>query len=179
MTTPDTVAPGYQERDRARVPLLAPALLLGLSLGWGTNWPVMKVALAEIPPWTFRGGSLLVAGTTLLALVRFASGALPAPPRAEWRGLGIVTLLNVTLWNILSAYGVERIAAGHAVLLNYTMPLWVVLFSRPLLGEPITWRPRPAGWVRLAGIPAPTRGAHPALGRAAARVGLRSPPHPA
>ena len=169
MDTPDAVASGYP-RDRVRIPLLAPALLVGLSLGWGTNWPVMKVALAEIPPWTFRGWSLLVAGTTLLAFARLAWGVTPAPPRAQWRGLGLATLLNVTVWNILSAYGVERVAAGHAVLLNYTMPLWVVLFSRLFLGEPITWRSGLAVALGLAGILALMRGDLAALGGAPAGV---------
>jgi drug/metabolite transporter (DMT)-like permease len=37
-------------------------LLAGLTLGWGVNWPIMKIALEHVPVWTFR--SLSVAGGT-------------------------------------------------------------------------------------------------------------------
>ena len=29
-------------------------LLAGLTFAWGFNWTAMKVALADVPPWTFR-----------------------------------------------------------------------------------------------------------------------------
>src|SRR4029077_6684907 len=122
------------------------------------NWPVMKIALAEIPPWTFRGWSALIAGLTLLALSRLNAGATPPPPGAEWRGLAFATLFNVPLWNILSAYGVKVIAAGHAALLAYTMPLWVVLFSRLFLGEPIPRRSAARRRARFSASPRRWRG---------------------
>ena len=43
-------------------------LLAGLSLVWGLNWPIMKAALAEIPPLPFRALCLIPAGPTLLAI---------------------------------------------------------------------------------------------------------------
>ena len=67
----------------SRFPLLAPALIAGLALGWGMNWPAMKIALAEIPLWHFRVGTCLVAGSTLLAVAR-ALGNTIAPPPEEW-----------------------------------------------------------------------------------------------
>jgi drug/metabolite transporter (DMT)-like permease len=30
-------------------------LLAALTFGWGFNWPMMKLAVAEIPVWSFRG----------------------------------------------------------------------------------------------------------------------------
>src|SRR5882762_3709550 len=30
------------------------ALLVLLTLGWGVNWPIMKVVMAELPPLHFR-----------------------------------------------------------------------------------------------------------------------------
>ena len=29
-------------------------LVVGISVFWGVAWPIMKIALLEIPPWTFR-----------------------------------------------------------------------------------------------------------------------------
>ena len=40
-----------------RFPLLAPALIVGLALVWGINWPIMKIALLEIPVWTWHWAS--------------------------------------------------------------------------------------------------------------------------
>lgn len=149
---PTTLAAPAWPQEQTRVPPLALALLLGLSIGWGANWPVLKIGLAEIPPWTFRGGSTLIAGLTLLGLARLTFGSTAPPARVEWRGLALTTLFNVTLWNILSAYGVALVPSGQAALLAYTMPLWVVLFSRLILGEPITGRSAAAVTLGFAGI---------------------------
>jgi drug/metabolite transporter (DMT)-like permease len=112
----------------------------------------MKIALAEIPPWTFRGWSCLIAGLTLLVVARLRSGPLGSPPRAERWGLALSALCNVTLWNVLVAYGVAMVASGHAALLAYTMPLWVALLARLFLGEPITRRTGAALALGLGGI---------------------------
>ena len=29
-------------------------LIVLVIIGWGTSWPFLKIALSEIPPWTFR-----------------------------------------------------------------------------------------------------------------------------
>jgi drug/metabolite transporter (DMT)-like permease len=47
-------------------------LLIGLSVVWGLNWPIMKIALADFEPLTFRtlcigaGAIGLLAGAALL-----------------------------------------------------------------------------------------------------------------
>jgi drug/metabolite transporter (DMT)-like permease len=135
----------------SRFPLLAPALLVGLALGWGVNWPIMKIGLAEIPPWTYRGWTTLIAGITLLGIVRI-SGKVPVPAPDEWRGLALASLFNVTGWNIFVAYGVMLVASGHAALLAYTMPLWTVLISWLFLRERISGRAWLALALGLAGI---------------------------
>ena len=43
-------------------------LLATLTLTWGFNWPMMKLALQEVPPWTFRTLCVMVGGAALLAL---------------------------------------------------------------------------------------------------------------
>jgi len=56
-----------------------------------------------------------------------------------------MSLCNVTLWNILIAYGIQMMPSGRSAILAYTMPLWTVLLSAPILHEQLTRR-------RLAGI---------------------------
>jgi drug/metabolite transporter (DMT)-like permease len=127
----------------ARVP--APAglrgylLLAGLGLFWGISWPIMKVALGEIPPWTFRMVSLTLGGVGVLAMARLGGHSLSVP-RAELWPLVLVSLLNVTGWHLGSAHGLSMMMAGRAVIIGFTMPLWAALLSAVILKEPLTPR---------------------------------------
>ena len=120
-------------------------LLAGLSLVWGLNWPIMKTALAEIPPLPFRALCLIPAGPTLLAIasLRHARWRLPA---REVAPLLLASLFNVTLWYLLSAYALSLMPAGRASILAYTMPAWATLFGALALREPLS----PRGVVGLA-----------------------------
>ena len=107
---------------------------MALAIGWGLNWPVMKIGLREFPLWTFRGSACLIAGLCLLAVAGVAHGRA-LPRRGDWLGLSLAALFNVTLWQILIAYGLRLIASGEAAILAFTMPLWAVLLSRVFLKE--------------------------------------------
>ncbi|MDO6386886.1 DMT family transporter [Uliginosibacterium sp. 31-12] len=109
-------------------------MLLICIFGWGFSWTVIKYALAEIPPLSFRGVSAFAAGMLTLLLVR-ASGASVAVARAHWPKLGMLAFFNVLSWNVLSTYGVLYLPSGRAALLAYTMPLWCVPLSVWLLND--------------------------------------------
>ena len=49
------------------------ALLGTLTLVWGTNWPLFKIALDELPVLTFRAIVLVTASLVLLAISGFLS----------------------------------------------------------------------------------------------------------
>src|SRR3546814_1288581 len=102
------------------------------------NFPSMKIALAELPPWTFRTACVATGGLGLLAIGRFFMGHSFAVPRAERRALLVAALFNVSIWQICSALGVMKMEAGRAVIIAYTMPLWAVILARLTLGDPIT-----------------------------------------
>jgi drug/metabolite transporter (DMT)-like permease len=110
-----------------------------LTLGWGFNWPMMKLALAEMPVVTFRALCVLAGALGMFAIARF-SGQQVVPTRAQWGRLFGTSLFNVTAWNICIAYGVSMLPASRSAILAYTMPLWVALLSVPLLHEPLTRR---------------------------------------
>lgn len=113
-------------------------LLLGLlTLTWGLGWPVMKTALVEMPPWNFRTLCLMVGGLAILLLGRAKGAPLPIP-RGELGPLLVVAAVNVTGWNLFSAYGIVLMEAGRAAILAYTMPLWAALLGRIVLGERLT-----------------------------------------
>jgi drug/metabolite transporter (DMT)-like permease len=125
--------------DRHTLPRSTWALLTMLTLGWGFNWPMMKLAVNEVPVLSFRALCLAVGAAGTFAIAR-AGGHAIVPKRNEWPQLAATSLLNVTAWNVLIAYGVLLLPAGRSVILAYTMPLWVALLSAPVLHEPLTSR---------------------------------------
>ncbi len=112
-------------------------VLAALTLAWGFNWTALKVALSEVPPWTFRSLCLGLGAAVLFAALR-AGGQRFVLPTGQWRRLAVLALLNITSWNMLVAFGVGFIPSGRAAILAYTMPVWAVPLSVWLLGERIT-----------------------------------------
>jgi drug/metabolite transporter (DMT)-like permease len=117
---------------------------------------------------------------------RLASRSLPAAEIALVRfSLMLVPVLLVpTLWKRATAFerwdlllyrgvfggiavllyflAIEHTSAGVATLLNYSSPIWSVLFAALLLGEPVNWRLVPAALVSFLGIVLVVQGYHPA-----------------
>lgn len=119
-------------------------LLAMLSLGWGLNWPMIKLSIVDIPVWTFRAICVMVGGVGMFALARLNGQSLRVRA-GEWWPLIAMALFNVTLWNIFVTYGVKTLPAGRSAILAYTMPLWTVVLSAFVLGEKLTRR-------RVAGL---------------------------
>jgi drug/metabolite transporter (DMT)-like permease len=114
-------------------------LLAGLTLGWGFNWPVMKVVLSEMPPMHFRTVCLVCGALGLFAIARAAGQGLRVPD-GQWPRMIAIGLVNMAGWNILVVYGIRVMASGRAAILGYTMPVWGVMLSTWLLNEPFTRR---------------------------------------
>lgn len=128
---PQPLGNSHAHSDTASVRGLPKAgilLLIALSITWGLNWPMMKLALQDIPVWTFRTLCLMVGGSTLLLLTRL-SGHAVALPRDRLGMLAFVALFNITGWHLCSAYGLLNTGGGRAAIIGYTMPLWTSLFS--------------------------------------------------
>jgi drug/metabolite transporter (DMT)-like permease len=136
--------------DRHTLPRSTWGLLAVLTLGWGFNWPMMKLAVSEVPVFSFRALCLAVGALTMFS-VAWLGGQRLVPRRGQWLPLAGSALLNVALWNVLIAYGVLLLPAGRSVILAYTMPLWTALLSAPLLHEALTGR-------RLLGVGLGTAG---------------------
>jgi drug/metabolite transporter (DMT)-like permease len=146
-----TGAAPISEARRPEVPPLALGLLLSIGVLWGLNWPAMKLALGQLSPWTFRAFSVWTAGVLLLVIARVA-GDRSLPARSTWRDLVILSLVNVTGWHVLSAYGIVLVPGGRAAIIAYTMPLWAALLSSWILEEriaPVVWLALTLG---LAGV---------------------------
>jgi drug/metabolite transporter (DMT)-like permease len=138
-------------RDHSTLPRATWWLLAALTLGWGMNWPMMKIALAEIPVWTFRCLSVVGGGVAMFAVARLSGDRLRIP-REELRMLAMTALFNVTLWNVFVGYGVRALPAGRAVILAFTMPVWTVLISAFVLRERLTPRKITGVALGMAGL---------------------------
>nr|WP_281421971.1 EamA family transporter [Candidimonas humi] len=113
---------------------------------WGANYPLMKLAIAAMPPLMFTAFRLWGAAI-VLAVISLASGARPLllPLPEERRPLAVVGLLQIGAMLGLTIIGLSAVPAGRTALLVYTMPLWSVPIARWVLGEQINMR-------KLAGV---------------------------
>ena len=114
-------------------------VLAGLTVVWGFNWTAMKVAIADIAPFTFRTLCLAFGSGVLFAFLR-AGGQPLAIPRDQWPRLVLIAFFNITCWNILVVFGLSLLPSGRAAILAYTMPAWAIPLSVLLLGERLTAR---------------------------------------
>ena len=82
MASERAVAKAATTGDSA-IPSAAFMLLALMTVFWGINFPVMKLALAEIEPWTFRVICLGSGAIGLFAIAKIAGQDL-AVPRRDW-----------------------------------------------------------------------------------------------
>ena len=113
-------------------------LLASVIFGWGISWPIGKIALEEIDPWTFRTLCLIIAGPGLFALAKMGGLSLAITSR-ERKPIALAALLNVTGWFLCSAYGLAHLQAGRAAVIGSTMPLWATIMAKFVLKEQLTY----------------------------------------
>jgi drug/metabolite transporter (DMT)-like permease len=115
------------------------ALLAALTLVWGTNWPLFKIALDEMPVFTFRT-IVLATGAIMLAVILLVRRDSFAVPKGKWPALIAASAMNMFIWHIATSLAVLYIPSGHASVLAYTMPLWVALIGFVAFGQRLTGR---------------------------------------
>jgi drug/metabolite transporter (DMT)-like permease len=127
-------------------------LLLGATvIGWGLNWPAMKVLLAEVPPFSIRAICAVFA-VLLLGGMALRRGESLAVEHALFPRLILASLLNVTAWMGLASFSLLWLRAGEATIVCYTVPVWASFFAWAVLGERITARRVLALLIGLAGL---------------------------
>ena len=107
-------------------------LLICLALVWGVHWPVAKIGLRDLPPFTY--GALRVAtGLAVIVGVLVARRGLRLPDRRDIPVVFSVGLGQMAAGIALMNLALPLISAGRSSILVYTMPLWVGLFQLPAL----------------------------------------------
>ena len=110
-----------------------------IALVWGCNWPLLKIAVTEMAPLTFRTLSLPFAAFCMLGITALTGDSLRIP-RALWSRLGALALFNITGWNGFVLFGVQQLPAGRSAILAYTMPIWATAIAAFVVHEPISRR---------------------------------------
>lgn len=122
-----------------------------LALAWGLNWPAVKIALSEWPPFTLRAAGLASAALLLLALA-LLRGLRPWPPRQAWPGVLLGGVLSIAVFNISTAFAQLNTSTSRAAVLTFTMPMMSALLAWWWLGERPDRRRALALLLGLAGI---------------------------
>jgi drug/metabolite transporter (DMT)-like permease len=133
MPAPDTAA---------RRNLWAVLLLAVLPLVFGYNWVVMKRAMDYIGPFEFAAWRFILGSAVLFGVLAARRRPLAVRPLGPVLAVGLFQYtinMGLVLWALRGG------PAGRGAILNYAMPLWVVLMAWPLLRE----RPSRPQWIAL------------------------------
>jgi len=125
------------------------AALAALALVWGYNWVVMKIATRYAPPVEFAALRLLLGACVLFAIMPVLRKPLRPQYPLAYVAIGVFqsgAFVALATWAVISA------GAGKVSILSYTMPLWVAVLARPVLGERLHARHIIALTVAAAGI---------------------------
>lgn len=130
--------------SRSAPTVLEFALLACLALLWGGSYPLLKIAVAEIPPVTLIAARVTVA-VVILSAIGAAQGARLPSGTAIWSRLFLQAFLNsYGAWTLL-AWGQRQIDSALGAVLNSTSPLFVFLITV------LVTRNEAAGGLRLLG----------------------------
>lgn len=127
------------------------ALLAVTCTGWALNWAFIKLLLREWPPLFSRGVSGVAAGI-ILAMIALARGESLKVPRHAWGTLLFAAFTNVFAWMGFGTAAMVDLSISEGTLLVYTMPIWAMLLSWPLLGARPHGREFAALALGIAGI---------------------------
>jgi drug/metabolite transporter (DMT)-like permease len=117
---------------------VANLMLVSLSLGWGITWPIMKIALLEIPPISMRMGTTAIGAAALFAIAALSNRGLTIPRGKARVHVAIAGILNIVGFSLFTAFAQLTAATTRVTILTYTMPIWAALLARFVLGERFT-----------------------------------------
>lgn len=113
-------------------------LLIVLSLGWGTTWVTMRMALEEIPPFSMRLATLALGALVLTGFARIQGRMLVIPHRRTWVHIGMASLFNIVAFSMFVPFAQLAAETSRVAIMVYTMPIWAAMMARPVLGERLT-----------------------------------------
>jgi drug/metabolite transporter (DMT)-like permease len=105
------------------------AMFLFICFVWGTTWLAMKIGIQTVSPGIFAGLRWTLAGVILLGFRAFRGQRVMPPPGLIPR-LVFVSVMMVTLNQIIQLYGLKYITAGLAAVISSALtPMALVVFA--------------------------------------------------
>jgi len=111
------------------------AMLVLLCLIWGVTWPLMKIALDQIPPLGMRATSAGLGTLTVLAICLVTRRSFRIANARAWAHVVVSSLLNIVAFSVFTAFAQITAATSRVTIVTYTLPIWMVLLAWPVLGE--------------------------------------------
>jgi drug/metabolite transporter (DMT)-like permease len=112
--------------------------LLATMFFWGGTWVAARYAVQTVAPLGVAVWRFLFAAASLLALVVWKYGRLPALTRRELLLVLALGATGIFLYNLFFLYGMRHIAAGRGALVVATTPIITLLAAAWLLKEGMT-----------------------------------------
>jgi drug/metabolite transporter (DMT)-like permease len=106
-------------------------LMLGVTLIWGINFSVLKVALQSFSPLAFNALRFSLATLVMLLMLRWQRESFTVS-RSDLLPVAAIGLVGHTLYQLVFINGLARTTPANASLLMATSPLFVVLLGRIL-----------------------------------------------
>ena len=85
----------------------------------GTNWPVTKMIVQDVPPLWATALRCMIAAATLAPML-WAQGAFIVPKRGDLPVVFCTSILHLVAFSALIAAGLQFVPAGRAIVLGYT-----------------------------------------------------------
>jgi drug/metabolite transporter (DMT)-like permease len=116
--------------------------LVALTLIWGNNWLVMKLALRHADPVTYNIHRTLTAIAALFAVLLWQRRRLLPE---SWLAVLVTGICQTTINFGSTTMALAEGGAGRTSVLVFTMPFWTILIAWPVLHE----RLRGAQWLAV------------------------------
>ena len=105
------------------------AMFVFICFVWGTTWLAMKIGISTVSPGVFAGLRWSIAGAILLIFRRLRGQRVLPPPRLVPRLL-MVSVLLITLNQVIQLYALKQITAGLAAVISSALtPIALLVFS--------------------------------------------------
>lgn len=111
-------------------------LLFLLCLIWGFNFVVMKTANTYFSPELFVAYRFALGAAVLGAYAFWKK--IPLPKIDLWIWIAISGAFQISIGLTIIQICFKYLSAGMVSVLNYTMPLWVIVLARIFLNESLT-----------------------------------------
>lgn len=118
-----------------RHPTATYAKLVLTMLAWGGTWVAARYAVQSVPPLGVAVWRFCFAAASLLALVWWRHGRLPAVNRRELLLILALGATGIFLYNLFFLFGMQHIAAGRGALVVALNPIITLLVAAWLIKE--------------------------------------------